>query len=88
MVGGRKPTANDVGWAIGNGEEYPESEWEHQNYVESEALYNLLEQDIIPLYYTRGRDGLPREWIERVKRSMRKLAPYLQHTAHGAGICR
>ncbi len=66
---------NDVGWAIGNGEEYPETEWEHQNYVESEALYNLLEQDIIPLYYTRGRDGLPREWIERVKKSMRTLAP-------------
>lgn len=67
--------ANDVGWAIGNGEEYPETEWEHQNYVESEALYNLLEQDIIPLYYTRGRDGLPREWISRVKKSMRTLAP-------------
>ncbi len=66
---------NDVGWAIGNGEEYPEAEWEHQNYVESEALYNLLEQEIIPLYYTRSRDGLPREWIERVKKSMRTLAP-------------
>ncbi len=68
--------ANDVGWAIGNGEEYPETEWEHQNYVESEALYNLLEQDIIPLYYTRSRDGLPREWIARVKKSMRTLAPF------------
>ncbi len=67
--------SNDVGWAIGNGEEYPEAEWEHQNYVESEALYNLLEQDIIPLYYTRGRDGLPREWISRVKKSMGTLAP-------------
>ncbi len=68
--------SNDVGWAIGNGEEYPETEWEHQNYVESEALYNLLEQDIIPLYYTRGRDGLPREWISRVKKSIRTLAPF------------
>lgn len=67
---------NDVGWAIGNGEEYPETEWEHQNYVESEALYNLLEQDIIPLYYARSRDGLPREWIARVKKSMRTLAPF------------
>ncbi len=67
--------SNDVGWAIGNGEEYPETEWEHQNYVESEALYNLLEQDIIPLYYTRGRDGLPREWISRVKKSIKTLAP-------------
>jgi len=68
--------SNDVGWAIGNGEEYPETEWEHQNYVESEALYNLLEQDIIPLYYTRSRDGLPREWISRVKKSIKTLAPF------------
>ncbi len=65
-----------VGWAIGSGEEYPENEWEHQNYIESEAIYNILEQDIIPLYYERGRDGLPREWIARVKNSMRLLAPY------------
>lgn len=65
-----------VGWAIGNGEEYPESEAEHQDYVESEALYNILEQDIVPLFYTRGRDGLPRGWIEKVKNSMQTLAPF------------
>jgi glycogen phosphorylase len=68
--------SSDVGWAIGNGEEYPDSELEQQNYIESEALYNLLEQDIIPLFYERGRDGLPREWIAKVKNSMRTLAPY------------
>ncbi len=68
--------SSDVGWAIGNGEEYSDSEWEHQNFVESEALYNTLEQDIIPLYYERGRDGLPREWIAKVKAGMKKLAPY------------
>ncbi len=65
-----------VGWAIGSGEEYPESEAEHQDYVESEALYNILEQDIVPLFYTRGRDGLPRGWIDKVKNSMQTLAPY------------
>lgn len=65
-----------VGWAIGNGEEYPEHEAEHQDYVESEALYNVLEQDIIPLFYQRGRDGLPREWIAKIKNSMRVLAPF------------
>jgi starch phosphorylase len=67
--------SSEAGWAIGNGEEYREEEWEHQNFVESEALYNLLEQDIIPLFYNRGRDGLPREWIAKVKNSMRMLAP-------------
>jgi starch phosphorylase len=66
----------DLGWAIGNGEEYPENEWENQNFIESEALYNILEQDIIPLFYQRGRDGLPREWIGRVKKSMQILAPF------------
>jgi starch phosphorylase len=65
----------EVGWAIGHGEEYPESEWETQNFIESEALYNILEQDIVPLFYDRGRDGLPREWIGRVKQSIRTLAP-------------
>lgn len=66
----------EVGWAIGNGEEYPEHEWERQNYIESEALYNILEKDIVPLFYERGRDGLPRQWIGKMKNSMRILAPY------------
>src|SRR5690606_28047381 len=65
-----------VGWSIGNGEEYPEHEAEHQDYVESQALYNVLERDIIPLFYTRGRDSVPREWIEKVKNSMRVLSPF------------
>lgn len=65
-----------VGWAIGNGEEYAENAAEHQDHIESEALYNLLEQDIIPLFYERARDGLPREWIAKVKNSMKTLAPY------------
>jgi starch phosphorylase len=65
-----------VGWAIGNGEEYPEQQWEHQDYIESEALYNILEQDIVPTFYNRGRDGLPREWIAKMKNAMRILGPY------------
>ena len=64
-----------VGWAIGAGEEYPQHEWDLQDFIEAQALYNLLEKDIIPAYYTRARDGLPREWIGRIKASMRKLAP-------------
>ncbi len=64
-----------LGWAIGNGEEYPAHEAEHQDYVESLALYNVLEQDIVPLFYERTRDGLPRDWIEKVKNSIRTLAP-------------
>jgi len=64
-----------VGWAIGAGEEYPQQEWDLQDFIEAQALYNLLEKDIIPAFYTRARDGLPREWIRRIKASMQKLAP-------------
>ncbi|MCE2472711.1 MAG: alpha-glucan family phosphorylase [Anaerolineae bacterium] len=67
--------APDLGWSIGHGEEYPEDEWAHQDYVESQALYNLLEQDIVPLFYGQARGSLPREWIRRVKHSMSSLAP-------------
>ncbi|MCY4247874.1 MAG: alpha-glucan family phosphorylase [Chloroflexi bacterium] len=65
---------HDIGWAIGNGEDYREDDWAHQDYVESQALYNLLEQDIVPLFYRQSRDNLPREWIRRVKRGIYQLA--------------
>ena len=61
----------DVGWAIGQGEQY--SDTNLQDDIESKALYDLLERDIIPLFYQRGRDGLPREWIRRMKASMREI---------------
>ncbi|MDR3131194.1 MAG: alpha-glucan family phosphorylase [Treponema sp.] len=61
----------EVGWAIGQGEEYEDTNL--QDEVESKALYDLLEREIIPLFYQRGRDGLPREWIRRMKRCMRTI---------------
>jgi starch phosphorylase len=65
-----------VGWAIGGGEEYGETEAENQDFIESEALYNILEHDIIPMFYDRGRDGVPREWMHKVKAGYRRLAPF------------
>jgi len=65
--------APDVGWRIGSGETYDDLEF--QNRVESEALYDLLEKEILPLFYDRGHDGLPREWVRRMRAAMRKLAP-------------
>ncbi len=65
-----------LGWVIGGGEEYPESEWELQDQIESQALYNLLEQDIVPTFYQRGRDGIPHNWIAKMKNSIRELSPY------------
>ncbi len=68
--------SSEVGWAIGNGEEYPPEEAEVQDRIEGEALYNVLENDIIPKFYSGGRDGLPREWIAMIKSGMRTLAPF------------
>lgn len=61
------------GWRIGRGESY--DDLEYQNAVESSALYDLLERDIVPLYYDRRDDPLPREWVARMKESIRTLAP-------------
>jgi starch phosphorylase len=63
----------DLGWAIGSGEEY--ENYEYQNQVESQAIYDLLERHIVPLYYQRGRDNLPRGWIAIMKKSMGNLVP-------------
>jgi starch phosphorylase len=63
----------DVGWAIGHGEMYPDPG--HQDHVESQALYELLEKQIIPSFYQRGVDNVPRAWIARMKACMRRLAP-------------
>ena len=63
----------NAGWAIGKGEEYDDKSL--QDEVEANALYNMLEHEVIPLYYNRGEDGLPRRWIEKMKTSIGKLAP-------------
>ncbi|MDR1419949.1 MAG: alpha-glucan family phosphorylase [Treponema sp.] len=61
----------ELGWAIGQGEEYHDDQL--QDDIESKALYDLLERDIVPLFYQRGRDGLPREWIKRMKACMKAI---------------
>ncbi len=68
------PTVNPIGWAIGRGEEY--DDLTHQDQVEAEALYTLLERDVIPTFYDRGPDGLPRRWIARMKASIRTLCHF------------
>ncbi|HEY9075351.1 MAG TPA: alpha-glucan family phosphorylase [Anaerolineaceae bacterium] len=61
----------EVGWAIGRGEIYNDPEYQEQ--VEAEALYDLLEREIVPAFYERGKDGLPRRWIEMMKASIQHL---------------
>jgi starch phosphorylase len=63
----------DNGWAIGNGEEHADRDYQDQ--TESTILYDLLEKEVVPLFYRRGPDGVPREWIARMKGSLRTLCP-------------
>lgn len=61
----------DTGWAIGGGKEYQDhAEWDM---IESKELYDILEKEVIPLYYDRGRDDMPRGWIKLMKSSLSKL---------------
>jgi len=63
----------EVGWAIGRGETYTEAQ--RQDDVEAEALYDLLEGEIVPAFYERRADGLPRKWVSRMKSSIAILCP-------------
>ncbi len=62
------------GWAIGEGQtrEDPDA----QDAADADDLYRILEDEIIPLYYIeRSADGLPGEWLRRVRESIRTIAP-------------
>jgi starch phosphorylase len=61
------------GWAIGDGRIY--DDLAYQDHIESESLYNLLEREIVPLFYDRTVDNIPRKWLERVKESIRTACP-------------
>lgn len=64
---------SDLGWAIGRREMY--SNYEAGDDIESQALYDLLEKQIIPLFYERDAHGVPHGWVERMKSCIAKLAP-------------
>ncbi len=58
----------ECGWAIGNRDEYNNEDY--QDTVEAHALYNLLENEIVPLFYNRNDDDVPIEWTKKMKASM------------------
>jgi glycogen phosphorylase len=62
-----------TGWPIGHGELY--SDEEYQDEVEANAFYDLLEQEIVPLFYDRDREGLPRKWVAKMKDAIRLNCP-------------
>jgi starch phosphorylase len=61
------------GWAIGQAEPYQDEDLEDRD--DAQALYRLLEDQVIPLYYDRDETGIPQEWIARMKHAIVTVAP-------------
>jgi starch phosphorylase len=63
----------EVGWALGDGQEHGDDlAWDA---VEADALYTLLEREVIPEFYTRDENGIPAAWVKRMRESMAQLTP-------------
>ncbi len=61
----------EVGWALGDGKEHGDDPtWDA---AEAEALYELLEREVVPEFYDRDEQGIPRAWIKRMRKSMSQL---------------
>jgi starch phosphorylase len=66
------------GWVIGQSKEY--SDPSAQDWQDSHSLYQLLEDEVVPLFYERNADGLPTTWLIKVKESVRGIAPKFSTT--------
>ncbi|MEP7208630.1 MAG: alpha-glucan family phosphorylase, partial [Casimicrobiaceae bacterium] len=65
--------APEVGWALGDGREHGDDPaWDA---VEADALFDLLEREVIPAFYDRDRSGIPTAWVARMRESMARLTP-------------
>jgi starch phosphorylase len=63
----------EVGWALGDGQEHGDDPaWDA---AEAEALYDLLEREVIPEFYARNGEGIPTAWVARMRNSMASLTP-------------
>ena len=63
----------DVGWALGDGQDHGDDPaWDA---AEAEALYDRLEREVVPEFYTRDESGIPTAWIARMRESMARLTP-------------
>jgi starch phosphorylase len=63
----------EVGWALGDGQEHGDDPaWDDSD---AEALYSLLEREVVPEFYSRDQNGIPSKWVARVRASMARLTP-------------
>jgi starch phosphorylase len=65
--------AGNNGWAIGEARDYRDAETRDD--ADADALYTLLEREIAPLYYDRGLDDIPHNWVAVMKQAIRTVAP-------------
>ncbi|MEE8469940.1 MAG: alpha-glucan family phosphorylase [Dehalococcoidia bacterium] len=63
------------GWAIGYDPEYSDLGPEEEDKTDADALYHLLEEEIVPLYYDRDRSGIPHGWLRMVKEAISSVVP-------------
>lgn len=62
-----------TGWPIGHGEEYQDQTY--QDEVEANALYDLIEKEVVPLFYNRDENSIPRGWVGKMKDAIRLNCP-------------
>ena len=63
----------EVGWALGDGREHGDDpSWDA---AEADALYRLLETEVVPEFYLRDERGIPGRWVARMRESMARLTP-------------
>jgi starch phosphorylase len=63
----------EVGWALGDGREHgTDPAWDA---AEAEALYDVLEREVVPAFYARDARGIPVAWIAKMRASMARLTP-------------
>ena len=63
----------EVGWALGDGREHGDDPaWDA---ADAQALYDLLEREVIPEFYARDEQGIPTAWVARIRESMARLTP-------------
>jgi starch phosphorylase len=64
----------EVGWALGDGREHGDDPaWDAS---EADALYDLLEREVIPEFYARDGQAIPTAWVARMRKSMARLTPH------------
>jgi starch phosphorylase len=63
----------DNGWAIGERRDYQDEATRDE--ADATALYDILEREVVPLYFDRGLDGIPHNWVAVMKEAIRTVAP-------------